>query len=557
MAAVEISRRRAPLIRLSALLALVVAVLFVAPILRSTETWLSGDPAIARRLLDLRAEQRDLTRRWETAQRGDARFEYDTDLRVLAARIEDLERTVLQPRRERGVGPWLGRAIDAPVLAANLVDRLLLAAASVVLALAAASALETVGRAGRRLGLGLAFAVLALPPPLLAEAIRRLAASFGMGPSAALFHAAALFAGVPAALSLLLALRGGVDRGRLDVARDLGLPRTTIYARIVLPSWSPALAFAFVAVLARLLGDLSIARLADEVTTHHFGEWLRYRIVAAVDYPGASVGVIAAAVVVTGLAALTEIIARRPPSSSGWASPDASKPNGRALSPTPAIAALVPLALAFAAVDAGPLATALGSDLLSLGGRWARAGLAAAAAVALALAAAHRLDDRPAGERRSALSVALILSALPTPVTGFALQVTAADLGLPTGPWVAIAASAAAALGPTLALLLLADPLAAAARSAGSTRDPAALWTRHGPRLPLAALLAVTIALATGDAAAVLGFDVRPRPWVVPPGAGLPLVLGVAGLALGFGLLAVAALERAERPRTRSRGIDV
>lgn len=558
MTALEASRRHAPLVRLSATLALAAVLLFGALVLRSTETWISGDPTTVRRLLDLRAEQRELTRRWETAQRGDARFELDTEIRVVAARIDDLEQSVRQPRRTHGGAPWSTRAMEVPAFAARVATTLLLAGAAVVLALAAASALRAASSTLRRIGLGLCLAPLVLPPPLFAEAIRRLAAGLGLAPSPVLAAVAALTAGAAAALIVLLTLRGDVDRRRLDAAHDLGLPKTTILATLVLPTWAPALAFALVTVFARLFGDLSIARLTGEASARSFGEWLRYRIVAVVDYPGAAVGAIATAVAVTLLAALVAVLARRRLVSSGPAHPSSTGLRLPPVPPTLAIAAAVLIGVALATADTGLLAApALAGELLAVLARWARAGLAAAVALTLAAAVARRLDHRPVERRRSVLTAALFLTALPTPVTGLALVVTAGDLGVPIGSWIAVAASATAAFGPTLALLLLAAPLDAGARSARPSLDLAALRIRHGPRLPLAALLAFALALAGGDVAAVLGFDGRPRPWPVPPGAGLPLVLGFAGLALAFGLACVAALERAGFDRTRSRGIEL
>ncbi|NLH79466.1 MAG: ABC transporter permease subunit, partial [Phyllobacteriaceae bacterium] len=291
-------RRLGPLATRLALIvgALLGALLLAAPALRSTETWITTDPEVTRRLLDLLADARRLKHDWERAQRGDARFALDTEIRVVGAKIAALEATTDPPRRSRGVDAWTALLPTWPAIGRDVALRIAETAAALAFALVVCIALARLAERPRRVALTLALAPLGLPPPLLAEAATRLAASLGLGPSPELLVVAEILAGAPFAIALIWTATRRIDPREVEAARDLGFSTAAMLRRVALPVLTPALALAAVVVFARLLDDFSLARLVGAVSPgDRFGEWLRHRLVAAVDFPGGAAGALLAA----------------------------------------------------------------------------------------------------------------------------------------------------------------------------------------------------------------------------------------------------------------------
>lgn len=528
------------------LLLLLVGGLLVALAARSTETWTAHDPAAVRRLLELREEARDFARRWETAQRGETRFAYDTEIRVLTLRIEELEARAQRPRRIVGLAPWTRFATQGPAIAAALLESLATAAIAVALAFAAALASERAAAGPRRAAAALALAPLALPPALLAEHLADLAGRLGLGPSPGLAAIAGLLTAFALALLVLLATSPPLDPARRDVARDLGLPPREIFLRTVVAPRRAALGLAGLVVFARLVGDVSIARLgATTDRIDHWGGWLRHRVVAAVDHATAAAGTLVAIAVGLLLAGLVLAALRRasPP-------PAAGRPHRRRISVTPRadrpivpiLAALLAAAVIAFAPDDGRLGPGALGDALGALVDWTRAGLAALLALAVTLLLWRPLDHARPGPRRVAAAAAFFAAAVPAPAVAFALRIAGEDLGLAAGAWIPIATSVAVALPPLLLLVLTLPPLGETAASATHEVDRRARWRRLAPLLPLAAVLATSLALAAGDGGVVLGLADRPRPWASETGGtGASLVL--LAVAIAFGHVAARALE--------------
>lgn len=532
---------------LAALLFLLVGGLLVALAVRSTETWTAHDPAAVRRLLELREEARDFARRWETAQRGETRFAYDTEIRVLTLRIEELEARAQRPRRVVGLAPWERSAIQSRTVAVALLESLATATVAVALAFAVALALERAARGPRLAATALVLAPLALPPALLAERLADLAGWLGLGPSPGLAAVAGLLAAVALALLVLAATSPPLDPARCDVARDLGLSRRETFLRIVVAPRRAALGLAVLVVFARLVGDVSIARLgATTDRLDHWGGWLRHRVVAAVDHAtaaAATLTTIAACVVLAGLV-LGAI--RRP------AGPPAVAPPRRRTIPAAPLAdrpvvpilfgLLAAIVVAMMPTDAR-LAPGTIDDAVTALVDWTRAGLAALLALAATLVLWRPLERAPAGTRRTAAAVALVAAAVPAPAVAFALRVAGEDLGLTAGAWIPIATGVVVATPVVLLLVLTLPPLGETAASATHDMDRRARHRRLAPLLPLAIVVATSLALAASDAVVVLGLGDRPRPWSSTVG-GVAVSMVLLAVALAFGDVAARAFER-------------
>lgn len=546
-------RRPARLV-LAALVLLCLALLAVLAA-RSTETWIPSDPAAVRHLLELREHERDLKREWETAQRGDTRFGYDTEIRFVAARIDELEVLAGRPRRIHGLAPWRTLLAEAGPALAIGVEVAAESLVSLALALAFLSVLGRLAEGPRRLALALALAPAALPAPFFAAAAVRLVAAAGFAPSPLTADVVEVLIALPFAVVILHFAAIGVDPPRLEAARDLGFSRAAIFARIVLPTLAPALALAFLLVEARLLGDLAVARLAGvDDAPHRLAEWLRHRIVGTVDFPTAAAGALVAALF--GLALVVPLARRLASRRGAVPTPSPTVPRRVGLAALPIFLVVPALLLALlpplsaietaTAVDAAP-------RLVALVAEWGVAGLAAVVALALALAlalAGDRLGDRPL-----AVAVALAPMAIPAPAVAFALRLLAQAIGLPIGPWLQVPAIGLSAAGLPAVLLLLAD---AGRLDREARRDGAPTYAfrlRFAHLLPLAALLAFAAALAAGDVATVLGLRDRSALFG-PVGEGADLTGPLAAaLALGFGFLAAEALERARGSVARRRGL--
>lgn len=532
--------------------------LFATLVWRSTETWIQVEPTVAQRLLDLLHEQRSLAREWEGAQRGDARFELDTEIRAVTSLIEDLESRARHPYRIHGFAPWRHLVPVVASLfaaaAAILVETLLV----IAMALAVVSSLNRLAPRPRFAVLVALLAPLGLPPPLLAAAVADLGGVVGLPPSTMLGAVASLVAGLPPAILVLLLVGPRRPDAEIAAARDLGLTPTTVLRRILLPPQAPALTFAGVVVALRLFGDLAVARLSGGTTAPvHFGEWMRHRVVAAIDFPGAAAGAVAATLSVVAVAALFALAAARlAPGTDRAASPP--RPRPRALPRADAglaravVLSALPVALTLALVSRGladptPL-PALDARFVETVLEIVRAVLAAGLALAMAIAVAVLVDRACVGfaaPARAAL-VVLVATAMPAPVIGLALRILAGDLGLPVGPGLAVLAQALTALGPVAAFFLMRRP---AHRDDGET-----LPLRHavGPLVPVAGVLAFAVTLAAGDLGTILGLVdrtavLRPPPVGVADSAALVAVVA----AIVVGAWAARILEI-----TRGRGLD-
>ncbi len=535
---------------------------------RSTETWIPVDPALAQRLLDLSSEQRRLARAWESAQRGETRFQLDTEIRFVAARIDEIETIARQPRPTHGLAPW---ARLAPVLRPLAVFAAEIVAATLVaLALAGliAGPLARLRPRSRILALATLLAPLGLPPPLFAAAVADLGRSLGLAPSPGLAFAGLALAVLPAAV-IALALAGAcLPRSEIASAEDLGLSPLVIGRRIVLPRLAPTLAIVAVAAVLRLTSDLSIGRIVGAATAPTtFGEWLRHRIVAAIDFPSAAAGALAAFALAAGFAALLAIAAARlapPPGSmprlhalrplgddARHAGPDGIHPGSRGAEIV--AAALIGLSLALLLAVARRVLTGLAPSPLALDpraaeaiGEFARAGLAAGLALLGALAVAVAVERSGRCRSRPFAALALIAPALPPPMLGLGLRLLADAADLPVGAGVAVLAQTLAALGPVAALLVAHLP---PSRLDGLH---APLRPTLAPVLPLAAVIGFAVALAVADLGSILGLVDRTA-LLRPPALGLAdpaaLIAIVAAVLLGLG--AAAALETA-----RGRGFD-
>lgn len=538
------------------LLAVLVAGLLGALAVRSTETWIPSDPDAVRRLLELRQHERDLVHGWERAQRGDTRFEYDTEIRFVAGRIEELESFAGRPRRVHGVDPWAAVLGEARPVATIVVEVLLETLATVGLAFAAVAGLGRLSRGARRLALVALLAPLALPVPLLADATRRLGAVVGLSPSPLFADVVEVLATLPFAVAILRVAATRVDGRRLDAACDLGFSRVAIFGRVVLPSLAPALVFASLFAGGRLVGDLSIARaIGVDEAPHRLAEWLRHRIVASVDFPAAAAGSLIAVLAGLALAGLAVAALRR------LAEPRRPAPPSRPRTDRPRAALglplLLPLLVPVALIllpSAGAAAAGVDERLAALVCEWGRAGVAAALGLGLAVALLPTAEAPDRGRRSTAVAFALV--AVPTPAIAFALRLLAQDLDLPAGVWPTIPATALAAAGPAFALLLAAGPDGGAV--AGRHGDLLeAFRLRFASVLPLAALLAFATALAAADVGTVLGVVDRSALFgaVATDETDLAAPLAAA-ISVVFGIVAAAALERISGGDRRRSGLD-
>jgi ABC-type spermidine/putrescine transport system permease subunit II len=538
------------------LAALVAAVLLAGLLARSTETWSAHDPAAARRLLELRAEARDFARRWETAQRGDARFAYDTEIRVLTTRIEEMEARARRPERGIGIAAWERFVAKSPALAASLAATLAETALAVGLAFAAVLTHERRRPGPRLVATALLLAPLALPPALLADRLADLARRLGLGPSPGLAGAAGLLAATALALLLLRATGPRLDPSGRDLAHDLGLTPAETFRRTIAEPWARALGLAAVVVFARLLGDVSIARLATPADPlDHWGGWLRHRLLAAIDLPTAAAGALVAIALGLGLAGLALRLLRRHRGSTRAEARRAPRDRPARLRVT-VIAAGLGLVGAVIALPTAPTAsTAAAEGVRAAVADWTIAGLAALLAAAVAVAPWRSLDRAPARLRRRVAGLAVLAAALPAPAIGLALRIAGGDLGLAAGSWIAVATGLAVAAPSLLLFLLTLAPLGETAASATHDLDGRATRHRLAALAPAAIALAFALALAAADTVVIFGLADRPRPWAST--AGLDLSLPVLAVALAFGLLVAAALDRAEAAVGRRGGLDL
>lgn len=527
--------------------------LVAALALRSTESWTPVEPALAQRLLDLTQDQRRLAREWETAQRGDSRFELDTEIRYLAARIEELEARAGHPARVRDLTPWRHLGPSVPTLLLDIARTLAETAASLALALAVVSALGRLRPRPRFVAFAVVLAPLGLPPPMFAHAAAGLGELLGLSPAPALAAVAAILAGLPLAVIPLAWACRRLPNGEIEAARDLGLARATIARRIVLPALAPALGLAGAIVFARLFGDLSIGRIVGATqAADRFGEWTRWRIVAAIDFPTAAAGAVVALAATATIAAGLAVTARwlAPHARGRCTAAPAAVPGPR----RPILAVLVvavPLALlvalAHAALTGAWPALATDRRLAEMLAEGGRAILATGLALALAAILVGALDR--SGLRRRAAPV-LVAAALSPPATAFALRLLAGDLDLPVGSWVAVGAQALTALAPVTALALAALPPPRADALGPSLR----IALRDV--MPLALVTAVANAAAVADLGTVVGVVDRtlllraPPPGLADPAALLALIAAVA-----VGVFGAWALETTRRCgfSTRSR----
>jgi len=444
------------------------------------------------------------------------------------------------------------------MLARDLALRLAETVAALAVALAAALALSRLADRPRRLALALALAPLGVPPPLVAETVRRLAGGLGLAPSPGLEAIAGILVATPFAIALIWTATRRIDPREVEVARDLGVSTVAMLRRIALPVLAPALALAAVAIFARLLDDVSLARsLGGDPAGEHFGEWLRHRLVAALDFPGgAAASLLAAAIGASAGALLLAAVARRfapraplaphrpigLPAHPGWA-----------LSATAVPTALL-AGLLVAAVAAGPLfADAVESERLAAGlAEIGRAGLAALLATALAAAYALACDRATAPTRRRAIGLAFVAAALPAAALALALRLLADDVGLAVGAWLAGPAAALAAVGlPAVLLLSVHAPDDVPGAVAPAMRGEAFL-RRLAAILPFAVVLAYGRALAAADLGTVVGLVdraalLRPPASAVADPAALPAL--VSALVTGaIGAWAVERLRRRPKP---------
>ena len=553
-------RRRAPLgPRLALLVAgLLGALLVGAAALRSTETWITTDPDVTRRLLDLLADARRLKHDWEGAQIGDARFALDTEIRVAAAEIAALEATTAPPRRAHGADAWIALVPALPALARDAALRVAATVAALGLALLTCLALSRLAEGPRRLALALALTPLGLPPPVLAATVRRLAAGLGLAPSPGLAVAAAIVAGAPFAVALIWIATRRIDPREIEAAHDLGFSTTTVLRRVAVPALAPALTLAAVVVFARLLDDVSFARLLDADPAAGFGEWLRHRLVAALDFPGGTAGALLAALVCASAAALLLAAVVR------HLRPEPANTPRRTIGPSRrpgwAVAALAPPALVLApilvaGVGANPLfadapvADALTAERLAAGlAEIGRAGLAALLATALAAAYALACDRATAATRHRAIAVVFVAAAVPATSIALALRLLADDLGLVAGPSLAVAATAlVAAAFAAIPLLARRAPDEAPGAVAAAMRGEAFL-RRLAAILPVVATLAYARALAAADLGTVVGLVDRTA-LLQPPAiaAGDPAALPALISAVATGVVGAWAIERLRR----------
>lgn len=532
--------------------ALVALALFGALAVRSTETWVTADPVATRRLLDLLAEQRRLSRAWETAHVGEARFALDVEIRAVGAHVAELDAAMPEPRRIHGLGPWPDLAGDLPRIAAIAAELLGETCLSLGLAFAIGIALTRLGPRARFTVLALAIAPLGLPPPLWALAFARLGAVFGLAPDGHLADLAEVFVGLPFALILGWVATRRIDPRRLETARDLGLSTRERILHVSLPAVAPGFAGAFVMVFARLLDDLSIGRLIGASDpTHRFGAWMRHNIVAVVDFPAAAAAALLAGLVTTAVAAVLVGLAVRgvapPPPTVAPRWPWAER--GRPIGPTLIwLTPLVPF-VGLAAVVATEAAAA-GLDLraerfAAATEEIARAGLAGLLVFLAAIALAVALDRAEPSRRRRAAAVLAVTAALPAPTIAFALRLVADDLGHEAGAWMAILAAAVAAAGLPAALLLLDRT---PTETVGSIAAPArreALLRRLAPLAPLAGVLALARALAAADLGTIVGLVDRSALYDPPAAYADPAAAVGLVSALAIGLLGAWATERA------------
>lgn len=549
--------RPIPALALAALLsaALIWLALIGALALRSTETWIPVEPALAQRLLDLTQDQRRLSREWETAQRGDARFELDTEIRVTAARIEELEHRAREPYRVTGLAPWQRLAPAATMLAAAAALTSAETLATLALAGLVAGVLSRLDARRRILALAAILAPLGLPPPLFATAFADLGRTVGLAPSPALAFVASIVVALPWAVIALHLAIGRRPWAEHAAAVDLGLSPWTIRRRIDLPVLAPALAITGLVVFLRLTSDLSIGRIVGGASPAlPFGEWLRHRLVAVIDYPNAAAGVLVAFAAAAVFAAILGSIAAR------LAPPSGTSPGGRSThriagaAPTGGtllalVPAVIPLALVVALVRRGLEGTVSGGwDLrtaeavFDLGRAALAGGLALLVAIAIVVVI-HRSKRHRPGPVAPALLMAF---ALPPPMIGLGLRLLAEDFALPIGPWIAVLAQGLIAVGPLV--VLLRDRLPKG-RADGIDMPLAPILA---PALPLAAGIGFALALAVADLGSILGLVDRTL-LLRPPTLGLAdpasLCAGVAALVVG--LVGAWALET-----TRGRGLD-
>lgn len=546
-------RRRPDVVaRLALICAALVGLLFFTVLaVRSTETWITADPVVTRRLLDLLAERRRLNRAWETARLGEARFALDAEIRANGAHIAEIDATMPPPRRVHGLDPWRDVLADLPRIGTIAVELVVETCASLAVAFSFGVALTRLGPTARFAVLALAIAPLGLPPPLWAAVFVRLAALVGLTPTDRLADVAEIFVGAPFALILGWMATRRIDQRRLETARDLGLSTRRRIVHVSMPAVAPGFALAFVVVFARLLDDLSIARLIGASDpTHRFGAWLRHHVVAAVDFPGAAVGALLAGMVTVAVAApllLSAVRAITPPPTLAprWPWAERGRPVG------PALIWLTPLAvfLGLAGVLAARTAAA-GVDLRAE--RFAvaaeeigRAGLAGLLAFLAALALTLALDGAEPRRRRLAAALLATTAALPGPTIAFAIRVAADDLGIEAGAWMAVAAAGLTAVGLPAAVLLLARAPRETINAVAAPARREALARRLAPLAPLAGVLAFARALAAADLGTVVGLVDRST--LLDPPVGLADPAAVVGLvsALAVGLLGAWASERA------------
>lgn len=562
---------RPPRPRLARLVLLAwLVVLVAAPLLalleRSTAGWSTTEPGLVRDMVLLERERFRVQHEWETARRPEVRFDHDAELRILDARLRELERRTVAAVPVRGLANWPSLAGPRGVtVAVGAVRALAVAVATTALALVLVLAAAGLPRRPRRLAL----AALALPAflPLWprSHGLAAILAAVGIDGDAAVALAEIAVLLPVAALPLVFAVAAR-DPAARAAARDLGAGR--LRARLVAdgPHLALGLAAALAVVFALAYGELALPQaILGSIDAGDFAGLVRRRAVASADLAGAAPWTLAAAAIAVLLALPTAALARRPrhhrterPLS---LQSDEGPSRNRNLRALPFVLYLTLFALplltttlagssiafadawkGFAGLGISP--SSPGDRLLAVLGTTALAAVTAALATALALAARLALGPTPSVALRFALLIPLVL---PVPTLALAADALTGDLAPALAPLLArLAPAAAAALAVALALPAT-DHGGALRRAADLGAGPLdRLRPLAGPAAATAwalpALTAFAVATAGG---AVDAYDraAERSALMVPAAPGLPDP--ATALALAIAALAAWTLARA------------